>query len=269
MGSDFATQMGYDLATGLFPARLKAYYQAVRKARDPRHRRSFRAGTLSFSLNVLLLCVLAVGIYSGTRTLQTMALDFTPISANISHAIESWPWQRMRPPRPATGGGGAAATQQNEIYSLRGYDVLSRRDVMAAAALAVMLATVAALFLKPSALWAVPASTSAGIAVFGPLALSLWKGSDELPRAAVVFACLFGLPALFLLILLAASIHFGSVSLFLAATARVRRSGHPARSFFTAGWGPAAFAACFIGATFFFYISISLLWPSQSWFPCF
>jgi Cdc6-like AAA superfamily ATPase len=63
VGSHFATELGYDLANGLFPLRLKAYVKAAAASRRARNWWCFAVGTFCFLLNVTLLLAFAAPLH--------------------------------------------------------------------------------------------------------------------------------------------------------------------------------------------------------------
>ncbi|MBV9774321.1 MAG: NACHT domain-containing protein, partial [Gemmatimonadetes bacterium] len=63
IGSDFATEIGFDFANGAIPARLGAYWRAARAAGDARSWWAAAAGAGFYLANLAALTALAVGIF--------------------------------------------------------------------------------------------------------------------------------------------------------------------------------------------------------------
>jgi hypothetical protein len=72
VGSDLATEIGYDLATGLFPLRLPAYWKAACSAKNRGYWWSLFMGTFCYSTNLIFLLTAAVIIYYGFWSLGSL-----------------------------------------------------------------------------------------------------------------------------------------------------------------------------------------------------
>src|SRR5262249_1870533 len=93
VGSDLATEMGYDLANGLLPIRLSAYGKAVYAAGNRSHWWSLLVGAFCSLTNLVLLLTVAAAIYFGLWSLSSVSIEPREVSTQISEfKMSDWIW---------------------------------------------------------------------------------------------------------------------------------------------------------------------------------
>ncbi|HVS00750.1 MAG TPA: NACHT domain-containing protein [Thermoanaerobaculia bacterium] len=226
VGSDLATEMGYDLANGLFPIRLPAYFKAVKAAGNGGYWWALLAGTLSFALNLVLLLAVSGALYYGAWSLRSVY----PKPESPAEV------RQFEPPE-------VSEERKADEVDFRVLSILGHPGTMALFGLLVLIAAATAIKLKPSALWAVVLGSAFGILALGPLFLFLWQAVSASALFMVVGFCVLGYYTVFPLgILVGAASHFASLALYLTATAQVRSSSHSPRAFFAGAWKSCHFA---------------------------
>ncbi|HVS00749.1 MAG TPA: NACHT domain-containing protein [Thermoanaerobaculia bacterium] len=213
-GSDLATEMGHDLANGLFPVRLPAYVKAVKAAGKGGYWWALLAGTLCFALNLFLLFAAAGALYYGTWSLRAVHPDLSPLAFLILP--------------------GAIA--------LFGF--------------LIAIAAAAAIKMRPSMLWAVVLGSAFGLVILGLNFVFLWQAAPFGASIGLFVADLFG--GFFIVSPIisigGALFHFTALSLYLAATASVRSSGHGLGAFLSGAWQSCRFQAAFKALQGFFKV---------------
>ncbi len=265
VGSDLATEMGYDLANGLSLTRLRAYGKAVYAARNLGYWWSLLVGTLCSLTNIILLLVAAAAIYWGGWSLRTVYIEphqneLPQVEDQSESRFKLEDWIYFRPdewkpkkewkewfssvlslppslmePQPSTSG----------VIDLRNLSVLSHPICIVIASLVILTAIGTALKYRPSLLWAAILGSAAGSVTLISLLVALWIGSG-MGVISVFYSSLLGwivAPAVGGLI--AAPIHFGVLAIYLCATARIRRPGHSLTTFLGAAWRSCLFDAVF------------------------
>lgn len=264
VGADLATEMGYDLANGLFLTRLRAYGKAVYQARSLGYWWSLLAGTLCSLTNVVLLLAAAAAIYWGTWSLRTVDIEprqneprqveaqsWSP--SNLVN-LEDWvyfrwdewkpkkEWQEWLSSRFNLGPPG----EHRFRIDLRNFSILSHPICIAIASLVVMTGIGTALKSRPPLLWAAILGSAIGSAVLIPFLGALWLGSGGFLFTVLAYSSFGGMAAPGVGGLIGAPIHFGVLAIYLCATAGIRRSGHSLMTFLVGAWRNCLFNGAFV-----------------------
>ncbi|MBI5715965.1 MAG: NACHT domain-containing protein [Chloroflexi bacterium] len=201
-GTDLATEIGYDLASGLFPKRLSAYLKAARTYGDSGHWWSLLAGSCCYLAYLILLLAAAGMLYLGMWSLGDATWFGLPDFSSLNHPIS-----------------------------------------IVTFGIGLTIATVAALRIEPSVLWLAILASAIGLVVLIPVLFALWNGSWVelviLPLALLFFGYFF---VYGVSMLIAAPIHFSTLTIYLTVTMHMRRHGHAFKTFLIGAWKVGSFS---------------------------
>jgi len=85
-GSHFATELGYDLANGLLPLRVKAYCKAAAASKQKRNWWCVAVASFAYLTNITLLMTLAAALFFGAWWVLTVLLSYS-IDARIFSGV--------------------------------------------------------------------------------------------------------------------------------------------------------------------------------------
>jgi NACHT domain-containing protein len=196
IGSDIATEIGYDLANGRFSKRLSAYWKAAATSSDRGNWWSLFAGSFCYSFYLLLLLVAAAALYIGMWSLGNAAWLGLPNFSSLGDPISMISFGFIIITATAI----AHIVEPSRVWLA----------ILASAITLVML--IPALFALWSGSWAVLGSLLLAIVVAG-------------------FLAIYGAS-----MIIAIPLHFGILVMYLVATSRVRRHGHELRTYVIAAW---------------------------------
>jgi hypothetical protein len=256
VGADLATELGYDLANGMFPGRLPAYIRAAVASGSRGAWVSLLAGSLCWLVNFTLLLLAAVALYYGLWSLRSYTRpEPTPDEQQLKmrDLLPAWvPFDEGRWfPKPAQ------PPQQPETLDFRIFAILADPVCLTVFALVVLAAAGGTLRRWPYALWAGVIGSAFVIAFALPLLVAAWTGSQaKLNAWGLTFhASLFIIP--WPAALVAAISHFSTLAVYVAVTAPLRRprlaapmgrthtarrsGGHALSSFVATGWRDSSF----------------------------
>ncbi len=193
VGADLPTEIGLDLANGVFPVRLSAYWKAVRSAGNRGYWWSLLIGASCYLVNVLLLLAASGMLYLGM-------------------------WSLGNKPK---------------VIGLPDFSILSQPVSIGIFAFLVLLAAGITLRIRPSMLWIGILGSVFLIGPFLPVIYDLWIGNWKgLEILVIVYSCLGFMAIFFVCTLIAVPIHFSLLTLYLAITERLRKGRHSFQTFF-------------------------------------
>jgi hypothetical protein len=236
VGSDFATEMGHDLANGLFPLRWPAYWKAARGAESWGYWWSLLMGTVSYLLYLLLLFVAAGAIYFGAWSLASrwsgQRLHWPSVQTpNIWQYADKAQWD-IHITWPKVAQSTTDVTDDMVARLMPRIAELNRPAFVAIFLVMLVAVTIIGLGIRPAWLWAWVLGTAMAIVTLIPLGIALWEGYAT-PLLYVSSIAFIGYS---LVILGAVAFHFTSLALYLGATTRTRNRGHAGKTFFVSAW---------------------------------
>jgi hypothetical protein len=283
VGSDLATEMGYDLANGLFSRRFFAYCTAAARAPQPSYWWSLIVGALCSLANIVCLLLFAAGVLFGAWSLRSVYIEGATLQ-RIDHNIQSnlgvrggkWSYTEKSVPLPVQKWlralGLPTPSHQSpspslQSVDLRGFSVLGHHVSIVVASLVLLAVTIAALTLQPPLLWIAILAAAVVLGIFIPLFVDLWTGTFAI-MFAMFLGLISGLPFLAIGIasMALAANHFTWLAMYLVSTAWVRGGGHSATTFFRAGWRSCRFSTGWILGAAGLALSVGVLLMSVTVF---
>lgn len=193
VGTDLPTEIGMDLANGVFPLYMAAYWKAVRSEGNRGYWWSILLGAFCYLTNVVLLLAASGMLYAGMLSLGNK-------------------------PR---------------VIGLPGFSILSQPISIGVFVFLVLLIAGIMLIIRPSFLWIGLLGSVFLIGLLIPVLSDLWIGNWKGFGAFLLCFLLFGFMIIFgICTLIAAPIHFSLLSLYLILTARLRNANHSIKTFF-------------------------------------
>jgi hypothetical protein len=229
VGANLPTEIGLDLANGVFPLRLPAYWKAVRSAGNRGYWWSLLVGAFCYLTNVLLLIAASGMLYLGM-------------------------WSLGNKPN---------------VIGLPDFSILSQPISIGIFAFLVLLAAGITLRIQPSLLWIGILGSVFLIGPLIPAFSDLWIGNWGGLGAFLLCSVLLGFMVVFFFCtLIAVPIHFSMLSFYLALTARLRQNRHSIKTFFIGMIKNCEFDIGFIWGLIG-TIGYVLLWLLAFWTPKF
>jgi SpoVK/Ycf46/Vps4 family AAA+-type ATPase len=193
VGADLPTEIGLDLANGVFPLRLSAYWKAVRSSGNLRYWCSLLMGAFCYLMNFLFLLVASGLLYAWMCSLGN----------------------------------------KTKVIGLPGFSILSQPISIGIFAFLVLLAAGITIRIQPTLLWIGILGSVFLIGPLIPVLSDLWIGNWKGFGNLIVDYLLLGFMAVFFVCsLIAVPIHFSMLSLYLALTERLRQGKHSFKTFF-------------------------------------
>jgi hypothetical protein len=192
VGADLPTEIGLDLANGVFPLRMSAYWKAARSAGNRGYWWSLVVGVSCYLANMLILLAASGLLYAGMWSL-----------GNKLNAI-----------------------------GLPDFSILSQPICISIFAFLVLIAAGITLSIRPSLLWIVILGSVFFIGFIIPALSDLWKGNWKGFGTLLLVSSQGILAFIFACTLIAVPIQLGLLTLYLALTVRLRKGRHSFGTFF-------------------------------------